>query len=255
MYVRLAFSVAAHMEPEILVVDEVLAVGDLEFQQKCLGKMSDVASEGRTVLFVSHNMAAINSLCDRVIVLDRGKMIFDGRVSEGIEAYINRNEDRARNELLSERKDRSGTQSLKATALDIMDNNGKIVDQLLSGEDYSFNLQIQKLSKEVLKNVKVSIDIYDTRDHRWLLFRHDFQGEELTISETETTLQCMVKKFPLTLGKYFCSIYLSVADKEMADFITHVAYFEVIGGDFFGTGSMGVPNNCKMLYDAKWIIS
>ena len=78
MYVRLAFAVAAHLEPEILIVDEVLAVGDAAFQKKCLGKMDDVAGDGRTVLFVSHNMAAVAGLCSRTIVLDQGKVVADG---------------------------------------------------------------------------------------------------------------------------------------------------------------------------------
>jgi len=87
MYVRLAFAVAAHLEPEILVVDEVLAVGDTQFQKKCLGKMEDVGKDGRTVLFVSHNMAAITSLCQRVVLLDAGRKEYDGSVSEGIVQY------------------------------------------------------------------------------------------------------------------------------------------------------------------------
>ena len=87
MYLRLAFAVAAHLEPEILLVDEVLAVGDAAFQKKCLGKMGDVAKEGRTILFVSHNMGSIRSLCTRGIVLDEGKVLYDGDVSRGIEAY------------------------------------------------------------------------------------------------------------------------------------------------------------------------
>ncbi len=87
MYVRLAFSVAAHLEPEILVVDEVLAVGDAAFQKKCLGKMGDAGRDGRTVLFVSHNMSAVRQLCDRGIVLDRGAKVFDGPVSDALEHY------------------------------------------------------------------------------------------------------------------------------------------------------------------------
>jgi lipopolysaccharide transport system ATP-binding protein len=87
MYLRLAFAVAAHLEPEILFVDEVLAVGDMAFQKKCLGKMSDVARQGRTILFVSHNMGAIRSLCTRGIVLDRGALVADGDVGSSIEAY------------------------------------------------------------------------------------------------------------------------------------------------------------------------
>lgn len=88
MSVRLAFAVAAHLEPEILVIDEVLAVGDVAFQRKCLGKMNDVAGEGRTVLFVSHNMSAINNLCTRGIVLERGQLLYDGRVEDAIAKYL-----------------------------------------------------------------------------------------------------------------------------------------------------------------------
>ncbi len=88
MYMRLAFAVAAHLEPEILIIDEVLAVGDVEFQKKCLGKMGDVAHGGRTVLFVSHNMAAIHSLCDRTCLLRQGRLVFDGPADQGVAAYI-----------------------------------------------------------------------------------------------------------------------------------------------------------------------
>jgi lipopolysaccharide transport system ATP-binding protein len=91
MYVRLAFAVAAHLEPEILIVDEVLAVGDAEFQKKCLGKMKDVSGQGRTVLFVSHNMSAIRNLCTRVVTMSQGQIAFDGDVSEGISKYLSQN--------------------------------------------------------------------------------------------------------------------------------------------------------------------
>ena len=89
MYVRLAFAVAAHLEPEILIIDEVLAVGDAEFQKKCLGKMKDVASHGRTVLFVSHNMQAVNTLCTKGVVLDKGELVFSGPASDAIKYYQN----------------------------------------------------------------------------------------------------------------------------------------------------------------------
>jgi len=90
MYMRLAFSVAAHLEPDVLVIDEVLAVGDAEFQKKCMGKMSDVARSGRTVLFVSHNMVAVRSLCDRGILLEQGRIVHDGPVQETVRAYLSR---------------------------------------------------------------------------------------------------------------------------------------------------------------------
>src|SRR5262249_39553779 len=88
MYVRLAFGIAAHLEPEILLVDEVLAVGDSEFQKKCLGKMHDVSSGGRTVFFVSHNLAAVRALTNRILMLDSGKVGFIGPTHEGVERYI-----------------------------------------------------------------------------------------------------------------------------------------------------------------------
>jgi lipopolysaccharide transport system ATP-binding protein len=88
MYVRLAFAVAAHLEPEILIIDEVLAVGDAEFQKKCLGKMKSVSGEGRTVLFVSHNMDAVNTLCSRVVMLEHGQKVFEGDTKEGVNFYL-----------------------------------------------------------------------------------------------------------------------------------------------------------------------
>ena len=91
MFVKLAFAVASHLDPDILIVDEVLAVGDMKFQEKCLGKMEDVAGEGRTVLYVSHSMRTVQQLCNRVIVMDHGKIIFDGDVDEGIKIYMDNN--------------------------------------------------------------------------------------------------------------------------------------------------------------------
>lgn len=254
MYVRLAFSVAAHMEPEILVVDEVLAVGDIEFQKKCLGKMNDVAKEGRTILFVSHNMAAINSLCSRVIVLDKGKAVFDGSVTDGIDTYISRNEQNSKNESLAKRKDRSGNQKARAVELVILDSKCRAVNELLSGEDYTFKLTIEKSVPGIIERVIISLDIYDLRDHRWILIRNDFQNCLLDLENDFNEILCKIQDLPLASGKYFFSIYLSIADKEILDFITHVCYFDVVGGDFYGTGSNGLPNNCKMLLRSRWIM-
>ncbi len=88
MFVRLAFAVAAHLEPEILIVDEVLSVGDAAFQKKCMGKMSDVVHEGRTVLFVSHNMSTVNALCERTLLMEQGRLTFDGPAPDAIVRYL-----------------------------------------------------------------------------------------------------------------------------------------------------------------------
>ena len=119
MYMRLAFAVAAHLEPEVLIVDEVLAVGDAEFQKKCLGKMEDVAKSGRTVLFVSHNMAAIESLCTRGIVLKSGVVQFEGTQSEAIARYAELTHVSTDNDLLT-RSDRMGNGDVRVTTIQVL---------------------------------------------------------------------------------------------------------------------------------------
>src|SRR6516164_7606219 len=115
MYVRLAFAVAAHLEPDIMIVDEVLAVGDAQFQSKCLGKMQDVSHDGRTVLIVSHNMTMVRSLCSRAMVLFAGSIAYDGTVDEGIQRYLSKRTETAANHRLGERTDRHGSGQLKFT--------------------------------------------------------------------------------------------------------------------------------------------
>lgn len=124
MYVRLAFAVAAHLEPEILVVDEVLAVGDAEFQRKCLGKMSDVAHAGRTVLFVSHNMPAILRLCSTAIMLDRGKLVKQGDAVDVTNFYLNNNGN-AEGEVSWTSESAPGTEEVKLSGVRLVDGEGK----------------------------------------------------------------------------------------------------------------------------------
>ncbi|MCB8978383.1 MAG: ABC transporter ATP-binding protein [Ardenticatenaceae bacterium] len=123
MYVRLAFAVAAHLEPEILMIDEVLAVGDIAFQRKCLGKMSSVAGEGRTILFVSHNMGIMQKLCQRGILLQNGQMVADTSMAEAADIYL-RTLEAAESQPIEERTDRRGRGLVQLTAVDILDQDG-----------------------------------------------------------------------------------------------------------------------------------
>jgi lipopolysaccharide transport system ATP-binding protein len=128
MYVRLAFAVAAHLEPEILIVDEVLAVGDAQFQKKCLGKMQDVGTEGRTVLFVSHNIAAIKTLCSRGVLLNKGGLIFDGKASEAIDSY-QESDHLKRNEIVwADHDDAPGNELIKLKSIKISPLHGTNLD-------------------------------------------------------------------------------------------------------------------------------
>ena len=134
MYMRLAFAVAAHLEPDILVIDEVLSVGDAQFQKKCLGKMEDVAKAGRTVLFVSHNMAAVENLCQRGVVIEQGKVIFIGNQTNAIARYLENTGKNIRAKL-SERTDRTGSGDIRITAIEYRDLQGNSLYNVMSGQD------------------------------------------------------------------------------------------------------------------------
>lgn len=253
MYVRLAFAVAAHLEPEILIVDEVLAVGDADFQEKCLGKMQDVSQKnGRTVIFVSHNMTAIESICQKVIILDGGEKIFEGATNEGISTYLNHRTYTASRTSLSERTDRKGNGFVKFIDFKILDNNNQYVNDLLSGHDYTFQLTYRNSVDQLFKDVKISIEIMDERENLLLLLRNDLTNDRIDIIPGSGMINCKIINFPLAIGKYHFALYLSINDKEILDLIANVKYTEVIGGDFFGTGKKGFPEHCKILTKAKW---
>ena len=253
MYVRLAFAVAAHLEPEILVVDEVLAVGDAEFQKKCLGKMQDVSQKGgRTVIFVSHNMAAIESLCRKVILLEKGRIIFNGPTKEGISYYLNHSFISASQVSLENRIDRMGNGKVKFTDFKIMNEKNEYVDNLLSGGTYTIELTYRNFSKTPFTNVKVCLEIIDDRENRLLFLRNDFTSDIIDINSDKGSVKCKIVNLPLAVGTYHFVIYLSLNDRETLDLIGNVKYTDVIGGDFFGTGSMGMPEQCRILTEAKW---
>ena len=154
MYVRLAFAVAAHLEPEILVVDEVLAVGDAAFQKKCLGKMGDVAQGGKTVLFVSHNMAAVQQLCQRGCVLTKGGVSFNGDINTAVSQYISRLMVTAGGDL-EQRTDRKGTQWLKLTKAACYNSSGIEIAPLLTGQDVT--VRVYYRSKKIISSASVCI--------------------------------------------------------------------------------------------------
>jgi len=148
MYLRLAFAVAAHLEPEILVVDEVLAVGDAEFQRKCLGKMSDVAHEGRTVLFVSHNMSAILRLTEETIVLDKGQIVMRGPTSEAVDFYMTSEMARSGERRWEPGDDYQTNNLFHPLAIRVLDSQGRVADRVISSEDFSVEFEYE-LQEEI----------------------------------------------------------------------------------------------------------
>ena len=161
MYLRLAFAVAAHLEPEILVVDEVLAVGDAEFQRKCLGKMNDVAQEGRTVLFVSHNMSAILRLTKETIVLDEGKIVMRAPTPEAVDYYLNMGLTKQGERFWTDEELGGSADVFKPVALRVLNPTGEIVDTVNAAEGFTIEFEYQL--SEGISGLRVGLYMMTTR--------------------------------------------------------------------------------------------
>lgn len=201
MYVRLAFAVAAHLEPEVLVVDEVLAVGDADFQKRCLGKMHEVSRGGRTVLFVSHNMAAIQALCGRAIWLDRGGVAADGETADSIRRYLASSTDAAATP--------TGPLQIDAS-LDLL----QFVlspNPVTSGQPIDFTIEFQ--AREAAKILALTLLIYSPVEVRVAIVDLRPSGFPLTLAAGERrTLRGWIKSLPLVEGEYHVGFGINTAD-------------------------------------------
>jgi lipopolysaccharide transport system ATP-binding protein len=237
MYVRLAFAVAAHLEPEILIVDEVLAVGDAEFQKKCLGKMHEVATEGRTVLFVSHNMAAVQQLCQRGLMLHQGKLIFCGTIADTVRNYIGHVKTLTCTEV-EKRKDRKGSQWLKFTKVVIYDSEGNEINRVMSGQDIFVRLYYE--SAKEMQNALVFVS-FNLRNNQGILLTNmnsvDSGFSRLDIFQ-RGYFECQWPKFNLRFGEYDCNLFCSV-NNDIVDWMQSAFIISVEDGDFFQTGRLG----------------
>jgi lipopolysaccharide transport system ATP-binding protein len=250
MYVRLAFSVAAHLEPEILMIDEVLAVGDAGFQRKCLGKMGDVASEGRTILFVSHNMPAIQQLCSRCIVIEGGRVFFDGPTVDGIRAYMGLVGEKAQIRV-GDRQDRKGNGRLRFTEVTFHHDDGTPSDAMFSGDNVRIRLHYRAEQKIENADVHVSFNIYNI--HGVLLANlnsHDSENKTMTIYP-QGFFECRWPAFNLRGGVYSSTIYCKV-NNEVVDWIKGAFKLHAEDGDFFGTGKLTARNAGDILIKNSW---
>ncbi len=238
MYVRLAFAVAAHLEPEILLVDEVLAVGDAAFQRKCLGKMGDVAKEGRTVLFVSHNMAAVSGLCKRGIVLERGEIVFSGSVDNAISHYGSLI-DSINYQLkpLRERIDREGSGAFRFINVSFRTPSRGITDTLFTGETVFILLDYESDSLEPLQNVSISIPFYNYLGQSIFMCWTRLLDQDFEQIPPRGRIVAEIPKFPLKEGKYYINLWCEV-NGVLADWVKEAATVNVIEADFFSTGKM-----------------
>lgn len=211
MYLRLAFAVAAHLEPEILVVDEVLAVGDAEFQRKCLGKMSDVAQEGRTVLFVSHNMSAILRLTDEAIVLDRGRLAMRAPTAEAVDYYMASGFNKTGERLWTPDEIPASAQPFRPLALRVRDTRNTVVDTIRSVE--AFTIEIEYELDAPIQGLRVGLYLMSMRgEHVFTSFDTDDPAkfEQLTLREPGRYRSiCTIPADLLNEGRYALGINAS----------------------------------------------
>ena len=234
MTVRLGFAVAAHLEPEILVVDEVLAVGDAEFQKKAIGKMQDISKgEGRTVLFVSHNMASIENLCKKSIQIKDGCIIKSGNTNDIIDHYLNSLNNLSKAPI-HERNDRIGTQKISFSDLEILTNQYIKVNSVLSGKSIRIRVHYKKNVAEELKNCRISIAI--TKEFRPYIVLDSELVESTPLNLTNSGyIDFNLAELPLSKGIYSLILYIE-SNNQVLDCIEDAALLIVEDGNYYGNG-------------------
>lgn len=237
MYVRLAFAVAAHMEPEILIVDEVLAVGDAQFQKKCLGKMEDVSkSEGRTIILVSHNMTAVKALCNRAILLDKGRIKYDDTPAVVIDRYLNTSYQSCEGDVPIALRTRERRFSLRATIVDFkVVVNSQVNPERLdskSGFEVIFDISTD------YDNVKVSPQfiIADGMQNLSLFDAGTAHGKLYVLQKGLTRIVCAVSALNFYAGNYRIHCYLTLPGQEVIDGVTDAYIFTIDEFDPYDSG-------------------
>jgi len=252
MTVRLAFAVAAFLEPEILVVDEVLAVGDAEFQKKAIGKMQDISREGgRTVLFVSHNMAAVKSLCTRGIVLENGKVIFNADANSAVNYYLSKSAQQM-DTSLAERTDRYGNGLLKVIGIDLLNEKGNIIDQIISGSYLKIRINLNKSLDTIdYSKLFMGVGFSDTEENRVLSFFSDEMGINFTLLHPSSNfVELEIPSFNLRSSIYILSFQINIgstATKDLIDKLDKAIEVNVLPGDFCNSGKLNRSGNYALL--------
>ena len=252
MTVRLAFAVAAHLEPEILIIDEVLAVGDAAFQQRCLGKIGEVSASGRTVLFVSHNTAAVQSLCKRGMVMDHGRLAFDGTQNEAIAHYASRR--LTPGTALGDRTDREGSGEVRVTAIEIRNSEGEPAAAILSGEDVEVWLRFQRTPTGNHPRMIIRLVVLTAQGAPVFVQANWLAGDWFGDLPEQGSLVCRLPRLPLAEGEYRLDyrILTTLRGGDPLDSLENAARFTVGRGDFFGTGN-SVPSGLgSTLVHGRW---
>ena len=250
MYVRLAFAIAAHLDPEILIVDEVLAVGDADFQKKCLGKMQDVSKGGRTVLFVSHNIAAVKKLCTSGLMIESGKVTNAGGVEDVITDYM-QSLGTLTSEDIATRRDRQGDKRLTVELVTFHDENERLIERATCGN--SLRLRFHYRSDFVGSEHRIDA-AFNLRNESGVLltcFGNVQTGQSKMTLYPLGVLECYWPRVNLRSGRYLATIYIAV-DGITSDWLQSAFSLVIEDGDFFNTGKLLPRDQGEIVMEQSW---
>ena len=249
MYVRLAFAVAAHLETEILLVDEVLAVGDVEFQKKCLGKIGEVAKQGRTVLFVSHSMVTVLNLCSRAILLRSGRLVYDGPAESTVKHHLAYHSSKIA-QAFEDNPERSGSGVVRIVGARIVNEVNEVTSHLVAGRAATFEFRYKNITGE-RRRANILFTIYNQLGVAVSCFNFFLSYGRTVQPGSGGVFTCHIPNLPLPIGQYYVVIKLDVTGEE-ADFVPRALVFDVDHSTFFESGQTPPLRFGTCLVDHTW---
>jgi lipopolysaccharide transport system ATP-binding protein len=256
MYLRLAFAVAAHMEPEILIVDEVLAVGDAAFQRKCMGKMSDVARQGRTVVFVSHNMGAVTRLCDAGIVLDHGRVVYQGEINSAVTFYhdlvlSSSNNASGRDAHVIFEEEAQPEADFSMTRIELLDIDGMPKADVSTWDRVRFRFHFY--ARRAVQRASVDFEIRTREGTRMIVLSTQPDGTfPLSFEEGFQAVDCIIDSLPLSSGDYSVGAGLAIPNMEWLWLRQEVGTLTVLPKDVYGSGMAPASTRALIALPHAW---
>ena len=253
MYVRLAFAVAANLESDILIVDEVLAVGDAAFQKKCLGKMNEVSkADGKTILFVSHQLNTLQALCNKGIVLSKGEVSLNVSSSElAIKHYMLLANQTARTSIY-DRLDREGEGKIKVTDIKFSNSNKQFIEELITGQQLFIHISYQCINTFIGQKISIALAFYGDDGILYTVLNSENTGVVYDNVKGSGELVCSINKLPLMEGNYFINVSIN-ENGITQDWVQEATSINVIAGDFYGTGKINPTSHKSILIDNTWL--
>jgi lipopolysaccharide transport system ATP-binding protein len=246
MAVRLAFAVAAHFEPEVLLVDEVLSVGDAEFQRRCLGRVREISQGGRTVLFVSHNLAAVSALCTRAYLFDGGAITAQGEVNSVLQSYADATR-KAASVSLRDRRDRTGSGILEFTEVAVSGPSGAI----RVGDPAT--VQFRYTATEAQRDVVIAFAVFGPLGDPLFHCKSRDVGVSFSVEPGEGVVSCTIPTLPLLPGVYSINIFASAGnDENVLDWVENAASIDILESDYLGNGFLPSASHGHYVVRHRW---